>query len=332
MASVHRVNSSSSDLNFKLSCDSVLRQLIPPDESLLQTILSSNNSEIPEIHLSDDRKFVWYFAIGSMINPISLYLRDLIPLMSYPATCLDHRVVFRGAVGMADIEERSGSTFDGVVHLLTDEQMHRLDEIEAFYHRVPINCRNYQNQLQKAYAYQMNLNNQPIGIPQERYLDIIIKGCEYYKVRPEYIQDLRNDQPVVPRKKPEDFQSFTDIPENAFFTHEELQRHNGNNATLPMWVSLNGKILEYAGVPPTDHPDYEFQQRFYHLIRQKFSGREISGLMAKTLYEPLYKLPLTDEDISDEHRAHIEDHYFEMLASPQNKTYWKVIGRVRSHH
>ena len=328
MSSIHRVNSSSSDLNFKLSCESVFSKLALPDESFLQTILASNNSEQPEIHLSDGQKFVWYFAIGSMINPISLFLRDLIPLMSYPATCLNHKVVFRGESGMADIEECAEMTFDGVVHLLTDEQMHRLDEIEAIYHRVPITAMNYQHQLQKAYAYQTNMSNQPPGVPQERYLDIIIKGCEYYKVRPEYVERLRTDQPVVPRKKPEDFRSFTDIPENVFFTLEELQRHNGEDPSLPIWVSLNGKILEYAGLPPTDHPDYAFQQRLYPLIRQKFAGREVVGLMAKNLYEPLYKLPLTDEDLSPEHRAHMEDHYYEMLASPQNKTYWKVIGRL----
>jgi hypothetical protein len=123
-----------------------------------------------------------------MANPITLYLCNLIPPMSYPATCLDHNVVFRATGGMADIEACPGEKFDRVILLLINEQMIRLDEIELFYHRIKVNCIDYQNQSHVVYAYQMNNNiNQPISLLHERYLDIIIKVYEYYKVRPEYI-------------------------------------------------------------------------------------------------------------------------------------------------
>ena len=329
MNSIHRLNSSSSDFNFKLSCDSVLSKLVPTEKSLIDSILVYDNSKQAEIILPDGQTFVWYFSIGSMTNPISLYLRDLIPLMSYPATCLNHKVIFRSAAGMADIEGCCGAEFDGVVHLLTEEQMIRLDEIEVFYHRIKVNCINYQDEFHTVYAYQMDANDQPILLPHERYLDIIIKGFEYYKVRPDYINRLRDEQPVIPRKKPDSFKSFTDIPSDVYYSIEDLEKHDGNDPSLPLWISVNGKILEYAGLPPTDHPDYKFQQRFYAYFTQKLGGREICALMAKTLYEPLYKLPLNDKDICNEHRAQIEDNYYNTLASSQHKMYWKPIGRLR---
>jgi hypothetical protein len=327
-SSSHRLNSSASDPNFKLSCDSVLSKLVPPEKSFIDTILAYDNPPQADIILPDGQQFCWYFAIGSMINPISLYLRNLTSIISYPATCVDYKIAFRGHAGIADIEPCHGETFDGVVHLVSNEQMIRLDEIECFYHRIKITCIDYQGQSHIAYAYQIKINNQPISLPRERYLDIIIKGCEYYKVRPEYINRLRDQQPVIPRKQPESFHSFTDIPSNVYYTEEDLRKHNGDDPSLPLWVSINGKILEYGGLPSNDHPDYEFQRSFYAFLKPNLGGREVTTAMAKAFYEPLYKLPLNDEDICDEHRAQMEDHYYNILASSENKMYWKPIGRL----
>jgi len=175
----------------------------------------------------------------------------------------------------------------------------------------------------------MNLINQSIAVPSERYLDIIVKGCEYYNVRPEYINRLKNEQAVIPRKQPHEFESFTDIPPDVFYSVDELARHDGNDPTLPLWICVNGKILEYAGLPATDDLDYEQQQRFYSFFQPLHGGKEIDHVMAKRLYEPLYKLPLTEEDLSDEHRAMIEDAYLNwVFKSSQNKRYWKPIGRI----
>ncbi|CAF4070113.1 unnamed protein product, partial [Adineta steineri] len=58
--------------------------------------------------------------------------------------------------------------------------------------------------------------------------------------------------------------------------------------------------------------------------------REVTNIIAKTLYEPLYKLPLNDEDICEEHRAQIEDYYYNTLSSSEHQTYWKSIGRLHS--
>jgi hypothetical protein len=46
----------------------------------------------------------------------------------------------------------------------------------------------------------MKADNLSTNLPSERYLDIIIKGCEYYKVQSEYINKLNDEQAVIPRK------------------------------------------------------------------------------------------------------------------------------------
>jgi hypothetical protein len=327
--SMHRLNSSSSDANFKLSCASVLEKLVPHDQPSIDSILAHNDPQQPQIVLPDGQQFTWYLAIGSMNNPISMHLRDLCPIISYPVVCPNHQIIFRGTGGMADIEPCPGAEFHGVVHLLSDGQMASLDKMESMYRRIVVDVLDYQDQSHLVYAYKMDLVNQPIGLPSERYLDIIVKGCEYYNVRPEYINRLKHEQAVIPRKQPHAFESFTDIPPDVFYSVDELARHNGSDLTLPLWVCVNGKILEYSGLPATDHLDYEQQRRFYSFFQPLYGGREVDHGMAKGLYEPLYKLPLTEEDLSDEHRAMIEDTYFNMISkSPQHKGYWKPIGRI----
>ncbi|CAF0945412.1 unnamed protein product [Adineta ricciae] len=325
---LHRIKSTSSDLNFKLSCEAIQSKHTPPSKSHIDFIRIHNNPEQPEIVLPNGERYCWYFAIGSMINPISQYLREITPVLSYPATCQHHKLVFRCFNGIADFEACPGSNFDGVAHLIPYDQMIRLDEIECFYHRVVIICTDYENQSQMAYAYQIKVKNQPSGIPRERYLDVIIKGCEYYKVRPEYTNHLRNEQPVVPRKQPHEFHSFQGFPPDVYYSEEELKKHDGSDPSVPLWISINGKILEYAGLPPPDHADHDFQKSFLTFLKPNLGGREVTNVIAKTLYEPLYKLPLTNEDICDEHRAQIEDFYYNTLSNSDHHTYWKAIGRL----
>ncbi|UJR10693.1 hypothetical protein I4U23_014887 [Adineta vaga] len=242
-SSSHRLNSSLSDANFKLSCEAIQSELTSDEKSIVDAILVNDKPEEPEIISSDGQKFYWYLAIGSMINPVSLYLREIKPLMSYPAKCPDYKLVFRGSGGMADIEACSGMSFHGVVHLLSSDHMTILDQVEFGYNRIKVNCIDYQDRIHSAYAYQMKLNNYPCSYPHERYLDIITKGCEYYKVQPDYINRLRDDQPVVPRKQPHEFESFNDFPSDVYYSEEDLQKHNGSVLPFHYGFVLMEKFL-----------------------------------------------------------------------------------------
>lgn len=44
----------------------------------------------------------WYFAIGSMMNPISLANRNIVPVESKPGELLDYKLYFFGNFGMAE--------------------------------------------------------------------------------------------------------------------------------------------------------------------------------------------------------------------------------------
>lgn len=100
---------------------------------------------------------VWYFAIGSMINPTSLRLRDLHPSTSLPATILDFRLQFVWRQGLpnafADAQREPGCSFDGVLHLMTEGEMRALDGIEVSYDRTPAVCTTYTGQRVECVVY-----------------------------------------------------------------------------------------------------------------------------------------------------------------------------------
>ncbi|CAF0975891.1 unnamed protein product [Adineta ricciae] len=327
------LNSHSSDIPFRKSCERVLQRTKQFESHNLEQILAFDNPGKPFI---DDHQhvYIWYLAIGSMINPISLHLRDITPLMSYPAKCFDHRLVFRDRSGMADIDFCEGEEFDGVVHLVPIEQMNRLDQVEHMYTKIIVPITDYQERSHLVYVYKMTPNGQqerPIGIPSERYLDIIIKGCEYFGVRSSYINRLKNKQTVIPRKSADTYQTIADVPDNVFYTYEDLAKHDGKDPTVPLWISVNGKVLEYSGLPSVDHPDYENQKRFYDFVLSYFGGREVVCAISRAWYEPMFKIPLNNDDICDEHRALAEDMCVSWglnCGGDNNASYWKPIGRI----
>lgn len=332
----NHLNSQVSEISFKKSCERVQSIVPTVDLRYLSSILIDDDEEKSFIY-HDSNLYVWYFAIGSMINPISVYLRNLTPLISYPARCPGYRLVFRDRCGMADIEECPDGEFDGVVHLLPIDQMIRLDEVEHMYQRITVNVIDYHQRSHCVCVYKMNSvddEERPETLPTERYLDIIIKGCEYFSVRSSYIDQLKNEQEVIPRKCPQQYQKVENIPNGVFFTEDELARHNGDDSNLPIWISINGKILEYIGLPSIDDPNYEHEERFYDFIRSYFAGREVALVIARTWYEPMYPIPLNDQHLCDGHRALAED----MCASwglnnfgEQGRYCWKPIGRLFSN-
>lgn len=321
------MNSSASEAAFQSTCESVLSKIVRLNQSTVDEILSYDKPDSADIVLPDGRKFFWYLAIGSMMNPISLYLRDLTPVLSYPARCPNYKLVFRG---MADVEYCPDSEFHGVVHLLSDEQMARLDKLEMGYNRIVVNVIDYQNNSHSVHVYQMKLNNTIYNLPSERYLDIIIKGGEHYRVQSEYLQQLKEQQDVIPRKQPSTFQSFADIPTDIFFTEEELAKHNGNDGSPSVWISINGKILEYTELLPNDHPDAEHKKLMFNYIKTHFAGREIAPQMAKNLYEPLYELPINGKDLCEQQKAQIEDEVYCRLIDQSTKNCWKPVGRLHN--
>lgn len=77
----------------------------------------------------------YYFAIGSMINPVSLAARKIVPLESKPGILLDHEIYFFSKAGVAEALHKPGKSFHGVLHKVDNDMMDILDKIEASYIR-----------------------------------------------------------------------------------------------------------------------------------------------------------------------------------------------------
>ena len=200
---------------------------------------------------------IWYLAIGSMINPVSLSLRKIVPLRSYPAYCPGWKVSFKGKSGMATLEKDENITMHGVLHLLTLEHMNILDNIELGYDRIHVSCYAYTNSndsenthiIGTAYTMKQEIIEQskiePDGLPSERYLDIITRGCVHYNVKDSYIEWLKSVK-FVPRKNPSEYGKFHFDDNLPLIPMSEVIKNNGIDGN-DCYTVLNNKVLKYIG-------------------------------------------------------------------------------------
>ena len=137
-----------------------------------------------------------YFAIGSMINPVSLKGRDLVPQKSEPAVLLDHKLYFFGEMGMAEAIACEGLSFHGVIHTADDDFMAKLDKIEMSYNRKTAKAQLYDGSIREVTVYcrpeDIPRNPEVDWHPTQRYLEIIMEGCKHFGVKAEYIDWLRS--------------------------------------------------------------------------------------------------------------------------------------------
>jgi len=96
---------------------------------------------------------VFYFAIGAMLNPVSLANRKIFPLESRPAELLDHNIHFFGSIGVAEAVVEEGASFHGVLHKLDAPTMAKLDKIERDYVKKTATARCYDGTLIECLVY-----------------------------------------------------------------------------------------------------------------------------------------------------------------------------------
>ena len=135
----------------------------------------------------------WYFAIGSMMNPVSLKNRQLVPKESKPAELLDHKLYFFGELGMAEAIPEKGSSFHGVLHRLDHETMARLDKIEMGYNRRTGSAKLYDGSIVEATVYCRDGKERGAHVdkaPTQRYLEIMTQGAKHFGVKQSHIDFL----------------------------------------------------------------------------------------------------------------------------------------------
>jgi len=278
----------------------------------------------------EDEDLLWYFAIGSMMNITSMNLRGLFPKQSLPGILRGWELVFRGVGGMGDIDQKEGASFHGILHQLTPAQFAMLDKIEMTYNRTPVNVECYDGTIVSAFAYKMDQKklavfSQVNNPPGERYLDIITRGAVHFGVDPAYIAKLRTVT-TQPRKQLHEYRKIQPPPDRVI-SKAELAAGTGAeqyDENKPLLISCNGKVLRWAVKPET-----ESQQFGYNWARSRYSGTECVVDVAKTLYEPLYPLPTTFDEMTPECRSWGEELFVGfMLRDKQNKQEGYTLGNL----
>lgn len=274
-------------------------------------------------HHGDERD-VDFVGIGSVMNPHSVRGRGITPLgRSQGCELLDFEFFFSGGDGMASARRKPGKSLHGVLHRFTAAEMRLLDESEGLttarqekksggggeYEHAEGRVRLYSGEIRRAHVYVVEDEEQWLANlreekrteweqrrPSERYLTMMIEGCKHYGVAPEWIAWLEK-QPFSPRKLFHEFLRY-EVPSNLpTWGLEELARGDGQEGR-PIYVALNGKVIEFLG--PREGPMYEF-------MIERHIGADMTLARARRMYDPKYGLPETLEDMSEEHRAAVED-------------------------
>ena len=395
---------------------------------------------------------VWYFAIGSMVNPVSLRNRNIFPQESRPAELLDHNINFFGSIGVAEAVVEQGASFHGVLHQLDAATMEQLDTLERDYVKKTATARCYDGTLIECLVYcrphslsmcpdagtdavaadgvtkpiivnrvaaeeaevelssprrsesifqlgprsmslclsdlrikesgsegspapkvasvsmhsslsshrRLSLENIDIGCfarlpccldngvgdgdeesssgggsdntptpakhtstcldqpPLERYLDIMISGCEHFGVSEEYIEFLRNHE-SQPRPTPGELHSFGEPPKGApTYTLQEVEQCDGRDG-WPLLITFCGRVMECS----LDRNSKDWKE-FVEIHKQVGHVGEL--YISKVAYDPKYGVPERLEDFTQEHANYLEDLMLRYMTFTGLPDVWQPIG------
>lgn len=255
------------------------------------SIASSNNTH-------------YYFAIASMMNPTSLQARGLCPIQSQPAILLDYKLEFFGSMGFAEAISCKGGRFHGVVHTITDHDLEILTDMEGhLYKATKATAQLYDGSLlnNNVLVYcrpDQRLDNDQIGIPQERYIDIMVEGATHYGVDAEYIESLRQLE-KQPRPKLDEFWSMGPVaPHLPVMSLEEAFQLDGEEGQ-PLAATVNGKVFHIL------NPTLE-RTGLFRKMRLRLQTPAVEDFVPKTLYDPMYGIPQNREECTRQHAAYLE--------------------------
>ena len=248
-----------------------------------------------------------YFAIASMMNPTSLQARDVKPLESQPAILLDYKLVFFGSMGYAEAipsspdEGTTTAEFHGVVHTVTQHDMNILNEIEHLYVPTKAIAQLYDGTQISVIVYCRPTEKQDTtkGIPQERYLDVMIEGAIHYGVQAEYIESLKKLE-KEPRPKANEFLSFGPLvrDKHPIMSLEDVFKQDGEGCR-PLCATVNGKVLQIQDPTPE-------RTGLLRNMRKKLRTAALEDFLPKVIYDPMYGVPKDRNDCTREHAAYLE--------------------------
>lgn len=280
----------------------------------------------------------YYVGIGAMMNKVSLALRELNPIESWPCRCIGFNRRFWGRNGMAEIFEEEGAEFHGVLHRMTDDDLKKLDSIEHGYLRKNITCVLYDGTTIIATGYQFDRSKISVDEPRppsERYVDIMALGMEQHGCHPAAIEELRATPNIVPRKKMHEFLKIPIKPgcEDHVYSRSDVLLQDGRDGR-PLQKIVNRKVLQFHEPTPTPEgaasvamPTAEEIAARFERDAAKGGGEDLTLWVARMLYEPRYPLCTSVHEMCEEHRAFVEDLMVGFTANPP--VYYLCVGMLK---
>lgn len=207
-----------------------------------------------------------YFAYGSNLDRAALRAKGVTPIESTPGGLVGWRLrfnvahFFRHEGGVANIEATgdAGDRVLGVVHILEDDDLARLDAAEAYpdgYDRTTVPVETGRG-IVEAIAY----TGTPAFIddaclPSRRYLNIVVRGAEGAGLDADYVDHLRAHPVLEARNDPVFRPPAGDYPS---FTKETLAAH----AT---YTAIDGAVFDMANA-----------RKEHQLLRGLYGGRDMT--------------------------------------------------------
>jgi hypothetical protein len=270
----------------------------------------------------------YYVAIGSMMNPVSLSLRGLNPIESWPCRCVGFTRRFWGKNGMAEIFEDDDGEFHGVLHKMSDDDLKKLDTIEQGYIRKDVTCVLYDGTQIVATGYQFDRNKITVDEarpPSERYVEIMCLGMEHFGCDSAAIAALRATPDIIPRKNVLEYRSlpFKAGCENCVFTRAEVQQNDGREGR-PLHKVVNRKVIQFR--EPEGVSAEAIAARFAQ-DQEKGAGQDLTPFIARMLYEPKYPVCSDAAQMGPEHRAFVEDLMVDFIHNPP--VYYECVGSLK---
>lgn len=279
-----------------------------------------------------EEETVEYFAIGSMMNPMSLNMRGIHPLESRAACLKDYELFFGMDSGFAAARQDPGSEMHGVVHRLTRQELDMLDKIEFWYIKelvevvpytgeenlAPVEAFVYIFDPKMVEKYPEKFAKSP---PSARYMEILQEGAKHFGLEKTFIENNLENIEIVPRKALTELRTFK-IPEGFLpeWTFEKMQEKDKEDKEI-VFFAIKKKIFRFNLTGVGENTHFIRKERGTHFAHQ---------IASKYWYEPQYGVPTQVGDMQDELHSYVEDMVIESVLIGEIAKRWTIVATLNN--
>ncbi|KAL1503795.1 hypothetical protein AB1Y20_012263 [Prymnesium parvum] len=244
---------------------------------------------------------VWCFAAGSLMNRHILASHDLHPKAAVPASLLSHQLLFSGAPAAACLLPSAEACVHGVLYKFSGALLPKLEAVHAGGQAARACAQLYTGAQVECLVFRSDeAVRAETALPTALYLSILVEGATQHHVDASYVETLKSHE-AIPRKPASAFATFPMAATPVKMRMEALEAHLDAHLRADVGfedclIVVNKKVLKWVG--PADHP-------LLATVRRRPIDKTLEEAQQK--YDPLYGRPSSLRDMSDEHKAYVED-------------------------